>query len=74
MYADVVALLTRSDEVIHYTVLTMIHRAIPPATHEHSTFSTDCLKAARSALDGHVACAAQYQNKNVDMWSLYLHW
>ncbi|KAK4185955.1 hypothetical protein QBC35DRAFT_502472 [Podospora australis] len=44
------------DDLIFWSALTLIHRAIPPPPGSGSNFSPDCIQAARKAFEAHEKC------------------
>jgi hypothetical protein len=67
-------LLSCSDQVVYHSIMTLIHRAIPPTGHDLSaTFSTQCIQAARSSLRAHLNCAMMYKQKE-KLWAGYMKW
>ena len=64
----------RSDEVIYYTMLTMIYRGTPTPTNETYDANVECLCAARLALERHQTCAKIHKDSGDEMWSMYLQW
>jgi hypothetical protein len=46
----------KSDQVSHWSTLTLVYRAIPPAPGFPSSFSAECIEAARSAFRMHFEC------------------
>lgn len=62
-----------SDNVTHYTNLTMLYRAIPPQLGE-SSLSPECLQVARLALEQHQFARKLKNSFEKGMWSQYLAW
>lgn len=62
-----------SDNVTHYTNLTMLYRAIPPQLGE-SSLSPECLQVARLALEQHQVARKLKNSFEKVMWSQYLAW
>ncbi|KAL3419885.1 fungal specific transcription factor domain-containing protein [Phlyctema vagabunda] len=62
------------DEVVYWSLLTLIYRAAPKDPQESSPFNKDCINAARSALAAHQSCALKYRDDHEYMWTIYLHW
>jgi hypothetical protein len=48
----------KSDQVSHWSTLTLVYRAIPPPPGSFSSFSAECIEAARSAFRMHFECMA----------------
>ena len=48
----------KSDQVSHWSTLTLVYRAIPPTPGFLSSFSAECIEAARSAFRLHFECMA----------------
>ncbi|KZL69341.1 fungal specific transcription factor domain-containing protein [Colletotrichum tofieldiae] len=63
-----------SNYVMHLTLLTQIHRAAPRAEGSHTTFNSECVKAARAALEKHRDCDA-VMRKFYDIYlAIYFNW
>ncbi|ORY11063.1 fungal-specific transcription factor domain-domain-containing protein [Clohesyomyces aquaticus] len=61
-----------ADVVMHYSVMSLIQRAVSP---DNVTFNQDCLESARAALVSHQRCSTRFNIKgNEYMWAGYLHW
>ncbi|KAH8651065.1 C6 transcription factor [Xylariales sp. PMI_506] len=66
----------RSDSVIGFSMLTLIYRSIAPEKPSRSSFSEECIDAARNALQEHGRCVGviiKAQGKTV-MLEAYINW
>jgi hypothetical protein len=63
-----------SLEIVCYSVLTIIYRAIPPSSNDGSQiFYTECVVSARKALELHQMAASRFKVSD-KIWSGYIHW
>ncbi|KAF2472790.1 fungal-specific transcription factor domain-containing protein [Lindgomyces ingoldianus] len=71
-FGDVGDLFYHADVVMHYSIMSLIQRAVIP---DNVTFNQDCLESARAALVSHQRCSKKYNIRgNEDLWAGYLHW
>lgn len=72
---DVGAFIDVSNQVIHHSTMTMIHRALPPVPNGPSAiFNPKCISSARAALIAHRAAGQRFRHKDEAFWSGYIHW
>ncbi|OBT48994.1 hypothetical protein VE00_00048 [Pseudogymnoascus sp. WSF 3629] len=63
-----------SLEIVCYSILTIIYRAIPPSSNDGSQiFYTECVASARKALELHQVAAARFRESD-KIWRGYIHW
>ncbi|EPE30121.1 hypothetical protein GLAREA_12844 [Glarea lozoyensis ATCC 20868] len=65
----------QANDVVYFSLLTLIHRAIPnnePGI--SSPFNHECLAAARAALAAHHLCFTNYKDQHKYIWTIYLQW
>lgn len=62
------------DKVLNRSVLTLLYRAIPSPPGSPSTFTPECVDAARSALEKHEECMERLKPYDAQFRTLYLHW
>ncbi|TLS21368.1 uncharacterized protein PpBr36_10205 [Pyricularia pennisetigena] len=63
----------KGDEIICYTTLTLIYRAVPAADGSADTFAAECVEAARRVLEIHQECMAATAN-NMHLQVSQIHW
>ncbi|KAK4221285.1 putative transcriptional regulatory protein [Podospora fimiseda] len=63
-----------SDHVLRLSILTLTYRAVPNPVGSPTTFSTDCIQAARQTLARHEECMAIVNKSNCGLFSTYMHW
>jgi hypothetical protein len=63
-----------SDHVLRLSLLTLVHRALPNPSGSPTTFSSECIRAARATLDLHQDCMAVVEKSNLGLFSTYMHW
>ncbi|KAK4184954.1 putative transcriptional regulatory protein [Podospora australis] len=63
-----------SDSVLRLSILTLIHRAVPNPAGSPTTFSVECIQAARQTLARHQDCMAIVERSNCGLFSTYMHW
>lgn len=63
-----------SDDVLYYSILTLIYRAIPAPKGAKSTFTPACVAAARTALQKHDGCMAMLRPYGSLLVNLYIQW
>ncbi|KAK0717341.1 hypothetical protein B0T26DRAFT_675664 [Lasiosphaeria miniovina] len=62
-----------SDDVGHWSAMTLLYRAIPAPDGFPSSFSPECITAARHAFRGHSSCM-QLVGTDLNMTAAYIHW
>ncbi|BDD58791.1 hypothetical protein MAP00_004041 [Monascus purpureus] len=72
--SDLDSLYLRFDRVSRLSVLTLIYRAIPPQGDAHFTFTMDCIKTARNALEAHLTCMTSLKESDESLKCSYMHW
>ncbi|KAK0612577.1 hypothetical protein B0T17DRAFT_410286 [Bombardia bombarda] len=68
-----IKLVLLSDEVSHWSSMTLIYRAIPATPGLPSSFNPECLEAARRATAAHHECM-KLTEANLFVQVAYLHW
>ncbi|EFQ26006.1 fungal specific transcription factor domain-containing protein [Colletotrichum graminicola M1.001] len=63
-----------SDSVLRLSLLTLVYRAAPRVEGSPTTFSPECVKAARAALEKHRECVAIMRKSHDVYFSSYMHW
>ncbi|KAK1990061.1 fungal-specific transcription factor domain-containing protein [Colletotrichum falcatum] len=63
-----------SDSVLRLSLLTLVYRAAPRVEGSPTTFSPECVKAARAALEKHGECVAIMRKSHNVYFSTYIHW
>ncbi|KAF9872071.1 fungal specific transcription factor [Colletotrichum karsti] len=63
-----------SDSVLRLSLLTMVYRAAPRVEGSPTTFSPECIKAARAALEKHQECVTIMQKSHGVYFVTYIHW
>jgi hypothetical protein len=63
-----------SDEVLRMSMLTLIYRASPKDIGSATTFSPDCINAARGTLEKHQECIVVMTKTNGQYFSTYINW
>ncbi|KAK2025540.1 fungal-specific transcription factor domain-containing protein [Colletotrichum zoysiae] len=63
-----------SDSVLRLSLLTLVYRAAPRVEGSPTTFSPECVKAARAALEKHRECVAIMRKSQDVYFSTYIHW
>ncbi|KAH6691446.1 fungal-specific transcription factor domain-containing protein [Plectosphaerella plurivora] len=63
-----------SDEVLRTSMLTLIYRASPKEAGSATTFSLDCIGAARQTLAKHQECILIMNKTNGQFFSTYINW
>lgn len=66
--------ISESDKVLHHSILTLIHRAMPVPKGATSVFTRECITAARTALKEHDACLALLQRFDATFLNMYIQW
>ena len=72
--ADLLDFLVTSDYVLRLSMLTLIHRAAPRAHGATTTFSNDCIRAARATLEKHQETVVIMQRTGGAYFSTYVNW
>ncbi|KFY26996.1 hypothetical protein V493_03750 [Pseudogymnoascus sp. VKM F-4281 (FW-2241)] len=63
-----------SLEIVCYSILTIVYRAIPPSSNDGSQiFYTECVASARKALELHQLAASRFRSSDT-IWRGYIHW
>lgn len=62
-----------SDNVLRHSMITLIHRAVPPKHGSGIAFTEECINASRLSLQSHDACVAAIGN-NPRYMSIYFQW
>ncbi|GJC93473.1 fungal specific transcription factor [Colletotrichum higginsianum] len=63
-----------SDEVLRLSLLTIIYRAVPSPPGSSTTFSTECIGAARATLKRHEDCMAIMAKDGYYLFPMYMNW
>ncbi|KAK3994326.1 putative transcriptional regulatory protein [Cladorrhinum sp. PSN332] len=63
-----------SDHVLRLSILTLTYRAVPNPVGSPTTFSTECIQAARQTLARHEECMAVVERSDCGLFSTYMHW
>ncbi|OHE92818.1 fungal specific transcription factor [Colletotrichum orchidophilum] len=63
-----------SDHVLRLSLLTLVYRAAPRVEGSPTTFSPECIKAARAALEKHQECVAVMRKSQNVYFASYIHW
>ncbi|KAL0932879.1 fungal specific transcription factor domain-containing protein [Colletotrichum truncatum] len=63
-----------SDSVLRLSLLTLVYRAAPRVEGSPTTFSPECVKAARAALEKHQECVAVMRKSHEIYFASYIHW
>ncbi|KAF6803625.1 fungal specific transcription factor domain-containing protein [Colletotrichum sojae] len=63
-----------SDAVLRLSLLAMVYRAAPRVEGSPTTFSPECIKAARGALEKHQDCVAVMRRSHGVYFVTYIHW
>ncbi|KAF7550475.1 hypothetical protein G7046_g8006 [Stylonectria norvegica] len=74
---DVMDFLSMSDSVLRLSLLTLVHRATPLPLPSTTTFSPDCIDAARATLQRHQDCMAvmnKISSGASAYFPSYVHW
>ncbi|KAI0383619.1 hypothetical protein F5Y04DRAFT_28965 [Hypomontagnella monticulosa] len=62
-----------SDDVLRQSMITLIHRAVPPPHGSGMAFTEECINSSRLSLQSHDACIAAIAN-NPRYLSVYFQW
>ncbi|RDW69777.1 hypothetical protein BP6252_08797 [Coleophoma cylindrospora] len=74
LYPEIFDMNLDSMDVVAWGVLSIIYRAVPPSVSDISpNFNTECISAARKALDLHRAAASRFHDNNA-IWQGYVNW
>lgn len=71
---DTYQLMHMMDKVLNRSILTLLYRAIPSPPGSGSTFTAECVEAARAALEKHEDCMERLKPYDAHFKTLYLHW
>ncbi|KAL2130827.1 hypothetical protein VTI74DRAFT_5870 [Chaetomium olivicolor] len=63
-----------SDEVVRLSTLTLIHRAVPNPPGSPTTFTAECIRAARETLARHQDCMEVVERSKIGLFSTYMSW
>lgn len=63
-----------ADKVIRLAMLCTIHRAVPNPPGSATTFSNECIAAARATFHEHHACMDINNAANLDLFATYMNW
>lgn len=63
-----------SEQVLLYSLLTLVHRAIPPPPGSQTSFTTLCISAARTTLELHQSCFESIRACNSFLVLMYINW
>ncbi|KAE8135088.1 hypothetical protein BDV38DRAFT_294908 [Aspergillus pseudotamarii] len=63
-----------SDDVLRLSLLTLVYRAAPPTKDSSTTFSLNCIKAAKATLQRHHDCIDVIRNLGSIYFAKYIHW
>ncbi|ROT38994.1 fungal-specific transcription factor domain-containing protein [Sodiomyces alkalinus F11] len=63
-----------SDDVLYLSLLTLVYRAAPRPASSPTTFSDECIKAARATLARHQDCMEVLEKSNSIFFPTYVHW
>ncbi|KAL0943723.1 fungal specific transcription factor domain-containing protein [Colletotrichum truncatum] len=63
-----------SDEVLRLSLLTIIYRAVPSPPGSPTTFSTECIDAARATLQRHQDCVEIMAKDGYYLFPMYMNW
>ncbi|KAI5925485.1 hypothetical protein F4810DRAFT_658849 [Camillea tinctor] len=68
------AVMILGTELIYFSLLTLIYRAIPVPRDSKSSFTSECIDAARKAVAKHQEAMAAMQPMNTFILRSYIHW
>ncbi|KAI0882423.1 uncharacterized protein GGS22DRAFT_43903 [Annulohypoxylon maeteangense] len=71
---DLVNFFATSDDILRLSLLTLVYRAAPQQAGALTTFSPNCVAAARATLDRHQDCQAIMERSSKDFLPTYVHW
>ncbi|OLN96766.1 putative transcriptional regulatory protein C11D3.07c 1 [Colletotrichum chlorophyti] len=63
-----------ADYVLRLSLLTLVYRAAPRVEGSLTTFSPECIKAARTALEKHQECVEVMRKSHEVYFAAYIHW
>ncbi|KAM0328786.1 hypothetical protein ACHAQA_005200 [Verticillium albo-atrum] len=63
-----------SDEVLRLGLITMVYRAAPRPVGSSTTFTEDCINAARVTLEQHQDCMVILEKTGSILFPTYIHW
>ncbi|KAL9110672.1 MAG: hypothetical protein Q9227_004849 [Pyrenula ochraceoflavens] len=70
----VLHMLLKSEDVVHFSLLTLIYRAMPHQPGSISTFDERCIMAARQTLDLHQNCVDVMHRTDSSLLAIYITW
>ncbi|KAK4164052.1 putative transcriptional regulatory protein [Cladorrhinum sp. PSN259] len=71
---DLVRFFQISDHVLRLSLLTLTYRAVPNPVGSPTTFSIECIQAARQTLARHEDCMAIVERSDCGLFSTYMSW
>ncbi|SPO01632.1 uncharacterized protein DNG_04306 [Cephalotrichum gorgonifer] len=74
MGSDMAIFSMHTDDVLRLSLLTLVYRAAPREESCSTTFSSNCIKAARATLQRHQECIAFMEKSSPIYFATYLHW
>lgn len=63
-----------SDQVLLLSTVTLVHRAVPNPAGSPTTFTHDCIQAARETLARHQDCIAVVERSKLGLFPTYMNW
>ncbi|KAH7129742.1 hypothetical protein B0J13DRAFT_132050 [Dactylonectria estremocensis] len=63
-----------SDQVVHLSILMLIHRAVPLRTNRVTMLTNECIDSVRAALESHHRCVRVFGESQSLFLSAYLSW
>ncbi|GAB1321099.1 Zn(2)-C6 fungal-type domain-containing protein [Madurella fahalii] len=63
-----------ADHVLRLSTLTLVHRAVPNPVGSSTTFTAECIRAARATLARHQDCMAVVERSGIGLFSSYMSW
>ncbi|KAL2261569.1 hypothetical protein VTK26DRAFT_3876 [Humicola hyalothermophila] len=72
--SDLTKVFVTSDCVLRLSLVTLVHRAVPNPPGSPTTFTEECIRAARATLDRHQDCIAVLERNKVMLFSSYMNW
>jgi len=64
----------KADDVLRLSLLTLVYRSVPNPPGSPTTFSPECIRAARATLNIHQDCIAIINTSTLGLFSTYMHW
>lgn len=71
---DMTEFFVLSDHVLRLSGRTLILRAVPNPPGSLTTFTAECIEAARETLSRHQECMAVVERSTVGLFSTYMNW